>query len=431
MLAVVAAIGACGGRAVDDRQSGSNAAAGSGGRSLGEAGSGGGESQDLLQQLPSRFLDEVCLYYTQCQHVRFRDAEQCREELDPYGVDALLAALAAVHIALDPDLLRQCLNDFEQRPCDPPRTAVTLQNDQLDIYQFLLACPGVLRGLMGEDEPCLADAECGPRLHCELSGCPGKCRPYYQLGEPCTFEDEQCALPYAGICLHGTCRVPLGAGAPCGDDLDCLRDLTCDPNQHVCVEPPAHPGLMGQCIRDFSGGKPAITCQSGLYCDDDGHIGQLGLCKPLSVAGEACDYEGCVPGTHCAAIGDGPLICHPDQAALGEPCEPFLNSCQGDLICPSNGAMRASGVCQVGPSLGEPCNSQCAAGLRCTANVCVSAAYPGDSCATPGTVCENSRCVDGTCRRYGRVGESCQRSDECMTLACQHGVCQDRTTCIQ
>ncbi len=316
-IAVTLVAAACGGRSVHDRDGGGGdvVASGEGGASQAGAAAGAasvqaseagavsvqaseagaaGATQSMLEQLKGRYLDAICSYYAECQQLRFRDLDDCRAELDPYGVDALLAALAAGHIALDQGLLEKCLDDFAKDPCDPPRVFVTLQNDQLDIYQFLLACPGVLQGLMAEGDPCMADAECGPRLRCEADGCPGVCKPLYELGGPCMTEHEQCGVPY-GICLQGTCRVPLEAGGPCADDFDCVRDLLCDSQQHVCVEPAQHPASMARASATSNGGKPAIICQAGLYCDDNDDLGSVGVCRPLSAEGEPCDYQGLRP----------------------------------------------------------------------------------------------------------------------------------------
>jgi hypothetical protein len=107
-------------------------------------------------------LDASCTFYLQCESPPplFKDLDRCRSELDCYGVPALFEAIDAGRVALDESAVAQCFSDFYAEPCAPSRDQASLQNDPLDIYQFLAGCPGVLTPLQGVGDTCYADAEC-------------------------------------------------------------------------------------------------------------------------------------------------------------------------------------------------------------------------------------------------------------------------------
>jgi hypothetical protein len=372
-------------------------------------------------------LDAMCTEYVECQRPQqFRDFDHCRSELDCYGVTALREAQAEGHILLHESALVACFRDFYASPCYPPRAQTSVFNDPLDVYQFVSQCPGVLTPLQGVGDVCKADAECEFRLKCQTASCPGVCAPRFELGEPCSPDGEQCSIPY-GICQGGTCRIPAEVGGSCADDLDCNRDLLCDPSTHRCIAP-ARPGLGGGCIRDINGGKPALLCQPDLFCNDDDAIGKPGVCAEFEREGQACQYNGCAAGLECVALGGGPRVCHA-KAPKGGLCDYGAASCQGDLSCVATGGAPPTGVCSEPPSLGQPCQFDCGPTLHCNGGVCVAAAYAGDRCE-PGDFCQNSRCVDGTCRAYVHLGQPCKSADDCLEHACQNGVCVDKTGCL-
>ncbi len=382
-----------------------------------------------MATLCGTFTDAICTYYTQCQREQFKDFDHCRAELDCYGVPALRDALAAGHVVLDENALARCFQDFYASPCDPVRDESSVFNDPLDIYQFLQECPGVLTPLQDVGDACMADAECKFRLQCSKASCSGVCAPRFELGEPCSPDLTQCAIPY-GICEQGTCRILAEVGGSCVDDYDCFRDLLCDPSTRTCVET-VHPGLGGDCIRDFNGGKPARICQPNLFCNDQDNLGTPGICSEFQREGQACNYNGCAPGLDCAALGGGPRVCHA-KPAKGDLCDYGENYCQDDLQCVpnSNDGPPPTGVCSERPTLGQPCMGDCASGLTCGPGVCIESAYPGDPCEQPSGVCQNAECVNGICRAYTHVGAPCASASECLMYECLNGVCADRTACL-
>jgi hypothetical protein len=349
---------ACGGkssRADGRRQAsdsgGTGGSAGGGGANAGDAGAAG----DATGGFCSEYVDAICNYYLECDREQFRDLDGCRAALDCYGVSAFLEALTDGRISIDEALLEQCLLTAMTNPCSLKPSLASV-NGALDVYRFLQACPGVVIPRQDLGEPCTTSFECQTRLQCDTaSSCPGVCRPRYQLGDSCEVQYQQCSVPY-GICLNGTCRIPSERGGSCVDELDCKRDLACDPETLTCAEPLFRPGLGETCINDFNGAKPAFICLPGLYCGDGGDIGSPGTCQRLRTEGEPCDYNGCDEGLVCGSLAGAPPVCV-GAASEGELCYPGnARSCEDGLNCVAiTSEEPATWICIAQPGFGEPC----------------------------------------------------------------------------
>jgi hypothetical protein len=393
------------------------------------AGAGGSDAGAPFDRLCDEYRYDICTLYLTCTTEIFHDRADCMKLVDCYGVDALLRARANGHVLVDTDALLECLAAFEARPCAVPgRTFLTIEPD---IFQFLGTCPHAVIPQQKLGDACDTDAECETRYHCVTESCPGVCEPRFELGDACTVEHEQCSLPY-GACLDGTCRIPVDFGQTCADDLDCQRDLLCDPVSQRCVEPPSRPGLGEPCINDFNGTKPALLCQDGLTCDDGGNIDAGGTCANLGAEGTPCTWDSCQYGLYCMWFG-GQQVCHA-RSTEGAVCDPSSVGCEPGLFCQSTPNDPNVSTCIPQLALGESCNEdgQCGPDLVCSYGVCVKAAYPGDPCDPQAPqVCQHSNCNgEGLCVPLGHVGDPCFLPGDCALLDCANGVCTDATTCV-
>jgi hypothetical protein len=435
-LAVLAA--ACGGRSEHATSGRTNAGgSSSGGATTGagatgdEAAAGAGGSNDVapFDRLCREYRYDLCTLYMTCGSDVFHDRADCMRLVDCYGVDALLRARADGHVLVNTDRLFECLSVFEADPCAARGRLLT--NGEYDIFQFLDLCPHAVIPQQSLGDPCDTDAECETRYHCVSDSCPGVCQPRFELGKACSVEHQQCSIPY-GSCLDGTCRIPVEIGQTCVDDLDCKRDLLCDPASQRCVDPPSRPGLGGRCLNDFNGAKPALLCQDGLYCDDGGNIDKGGVCAALLGEGAPCNYLSCQYPLHCMWLR-GQQVCH-GVSTEGELCDPGTRSCEAGLICQTTLDDPNAATCVPQFGLDHACNEsgQCGPDLVCNYGVCVRAAYPGDRCdPQKPQLCQHSICNgEGLCVPLGHVGDPCLNPGDCALLDCANGVCTDATTCV-
>ena len=440
-LALCALAAGCGGRSehhalgTSGTQSSAGGSAstkggGTNGGNVTAAGAGGtaDDSDPPFDRLCDEYRYDLCTFYLTCSSEIFHDRDDGMQLFDCNGVEALLRARADGHVLVNTDAVLECFAGFEADPC---ASAERFAYGEDDIFQFLAPCPHAVIPQQSLGDACDADAECETRYQCVTQSCPGVCQPRFELGDACSVEHQQCSIPY-GACLDGSCRIPVDFGQTCTDDLDCKRDLLCDPVSGRCIDPPSRPGLGERCINDFNGTKPAVLCQDGLYCDDGDIIEQGGVCEPLGGEGTPCNYLSCQYGLYCVWLG-GQEICHA-PATAGALCDPNGVSCEPGLFCQRTVDDANVAICVPQLALGQACNEegQCGPDLVCSYGVCVRAAYPGDPCDPEAPqICQHSICNgEGVCYPLGHVGDPCFLDGHCSNLDCKNDVCTDPTTCV-
>jgi len=234
----------------------------------------------------------------------------------------------------------------------------------------------------------------------------------------------------------------------------CIDDLA----QAECVVGPASTA----CEAMFVGHVPeggacldSMECAGGGYCSEAMTCPRV--CEPTLAAGARCDEGGaCAAGLACSPEGVCEVprangepcaesanclseYCHYDTlvctavpvnfaTAEGQPCD-WTYECQLGLFC--NEAL-AQPVCVPAPKLGEPCTDiggsvSCANGAFChfeadgTEGVCVERAPVGGPCEES-EECATMICDGGTCQEYSRLGEPCVTNARCFGV-CDAGVC--------
>jgi hypothetical protein len=236
---------------------------------------------------------------------------------------------------------------------------------------------------------------CEPGLSCNpVDGvCVGPC----DTGSPCTVDGE---CPESHVCALGLCQMPLPTDAPCEENPDCSSNI-CDPVAQACSPL-------------ITLGQPCTAsgqCETG-WCDNVTLV-----CGPQQPAGGACasgQAAQCQPGNRCTA-----LVCTAIPG-IGQVCDPATNPCDTGIVCTGgtcveppllNGASCTldtecvSGLCYFdfcsakglngevcGDMVSKPCGDKsfCAIDAGATSGVCEMAPVPGDPCET------STECA-GTC----------------------------------
>ncbi|MBL8949229.1 MAG: hypothetical protein JNK82_00535 [Myxococcaceae bacterium] len=160
-------------------------------------------------------------------------------------------------------------------------------------------------------------------------GCPSRCEPGGQLGQPCNF--RQCASGLRCDNTTNTCSAPLPLDAGCNPGTgDCGVNAQCDFNVNRCV---ALPGDGDPC--------PSFQCQPGLTCSGFAN----GTCGPLRTQGQMCTQFGpaCAAGLTCSSGG----TCEP-RGGVGAMCG-AADDCLADLGC-------SFGRCAARKAQGAPCD---------------------------------------------------------------------------
>jgi hypothetical protein len=240
-------------------------------------------------------------------------------------------------------------------------------------YCDLTACPGTCRPLHAPGTSCAAHEECGPGAVC-LETDEGRplCAPLRAVGEACD-DSHLCADPFA--CIRGVCADPtaIAPGTACAADSDCGPDARCIDGACVFKSGIGDPCTAGTSLFP----SPSPDCRGSLVCagvelDDAGQVTREGRCAVPSEAREPCYPE-------VVEIFDGvALNTSADGCFFGLVCDPSTRRCA------------------LGPKPGEPC----------LASRCEQGAY----------------CDGTTCRAYRSPGQRCSSTRECAG-ACEGGVC--------
>jgi hypothetical protein len=322
-----------------------------------------------------------------------------------------------------------CLSAIEDASCTELQTGI-------------LACDEVFASGVPEGGACpIGSDDCiqrpdGGQVACVATpsgGCMGVCSAGPTLGLPCDIGVQ--------ACLQGFCSSGLG-----GDEAFCVPFLAdggactmggnqdgCDPSSEFC-------GAEGVCV-------PLIPTGAG--CDETngtlgGHCIGGDLCTPNEGADGVClpntalpVGSPCGPGDRCQGICLGG-VCASTTASVGQPCDPLVICEDGTCDDPDGGV----GVCVPNPTLGQPCSASmpCANSggfgsfgvslpdyLTCVDGICRSFPFVGESCETTGACAGGDYCdSQSICRPYGTPGQAC---DPHAQGPCLNGNCTASSIC--
>jgi len=410
--------------------SSSSAAGGQSGGGTGATGGAVSSAPIPLTDLCPVFVGDLCAYLTQCLGEKFRDLDQCKAEVDCYGLPELQASAAKGSVVYDPSQVGQCHARFLGDPCNFAFFLFTP-----DIFEVLSYCPNTITPRLTVGGACVSNGECSDGLYCkkDQGKCPGSCAPFAASGESCA--DGTPCSPHSSCNSRGLCHVAAKVGDTCKDASDCdgnilclgedcPAQLYCDANAGAC-KLGASEGMPCGAVAGTS--MPLVACERGLFCDAV-FIDKVGACRKPGGAGTPCNQSGCSTGFHCIgyqALGATPQLgmCAGPSAAGG--------ACVGQADCAA-GLVCSSNLCGAPLALGAACtqDAECGPGTACD-TVCKTAAYPGDDCTPAASKCVFSRCVGGKCADHLKVGASCAADADCTTQRCVAGVCADTSVCSQ
>lgn len=281
-------------------------------------------------KLPGALINTICSAYVRCGLIS--DANTCRSLLGrEFEIDAdVLAAIDNGSVVFNESEARLCLAGFGGT-CEGNR--INDENDHCDlVFEGTVAAGGAC----GISEQCVSG-------QCSIPSCPDACcygtcvgdapPPRPRIGEACG------TYPCIDSFCDSTtliCTARKGIGAPCESENECAQG-TCT---GVCT---TLPGPGEPCVQ-----RDALTeCNSiGLYCGVDNE------CVPYALDGETCGQT---------------TICSPAYRCVGS-------------------------ICELQPTLGDSCTSNCIDGSWCDPST--------QRCAAPqpdGAQCEsNNQCI-GDC----------------------------------
>jgi hypothetical protein len=243
---------------------------------------------------------------------------------------------------------------------------------------------------------CLSSMECAGG-YCDnkgTDGCAATCKAWIATGMACNPNDPLC--DGAKDFCHSTnnvCTARVAAGAMCGTDARCQRNLFCLGMVATCVAP----GKVGETCDTFLFGND--TCQTDLYCNDSV---MPAVCETHKAAGADCDsYYACNDGLDCIGFDPNAGMTGKCGAWLdvGKTCDPmnYENGCPFDQVCDGMSlACAASGEkgsdCSAGGSDGR-CRDglYCDPMLKCSPTVAIGAA------CTPPVGNDPDPCHEGAC----------------------------------
>ena len=225
--------------------------------------------------------------------------ETCEEDLPAQqGIDHILRFIGNGSLAMDGESFGRCLDEIERA------------QDSCLLDDSTLSCAPILKGKLGEGEPCESALQCEPSQggavcqfieadsgsgeESSLGQCRGNLRG--KLGDPClhTCEAESCYLtshggasePSAMLCftddglycdfVSRTCQTLVGIGETCDFDEACGPDAHCSDDKH-CQELLAVGEVCGE----------GDACAVGLVCAQS-------MCSPRSAVDQSLckgDYD--------------------------------------------------------------------------------------------------------------------------------------------
>lgn len=223
------------------------------------------------------------------------------------------------------------------------------------------------------------------------------------LGGGClhSFDCAGDATCVAGATCPGTCVAWAAAGAACGNELDCDRNLRC------------------------LGGVCTVTVGENEPCTNDNNCNYDLLCLRVDGAGKCVDVGDYLTGTEGEACG---------TFAAGIPDAPL---CEIELVCAQDSAGSNTGTCAARVGAGDVCSlaflSQCPQAYSCTAT-------PGECDALPTSgacadlygepICDAGyACLGGECAAQEENGSDCTSNAQCESGSCLGGKCGPQFVC--
>jgi hypothetical protein len=349
-----------------------------------------------LDEFYDQLAPAECRWLGECGWIALSEVDACTTgksaSLHRYGLGgpdySFESAIAARHLAYDPQGARACLDAWQSADCGDSYGSVPC-----NVFKPLVPVGGTCRS--GE----CANGLCG--LVTERCGA-STCRAYLETGAHCvSFFDCD---PQVGSCStlgNSTCVpwVTLGGAclpalADCGSGLACVGYSLGPPNQ------------MGICQVPGTVGAPCQgVCASGHYCDP---IAPMRTCKALGAAGAQCAVPtACARGLGCSIPRNASIGTCAAWLDIGDACDP-----EGQAVCPHDAPCDpATRKCVAAPSLrGAACgpDQNCAysiarepARLYCDATTleCTATVPPGGSCVVPpmGAPSWQEPCDYGSC----------------------------------
>lgn len=273
---------------------------------VGPLGCGGSGSCDT-------FADDYCVRLSECDAVVYAalsggEAAICR---------ARFAALCTRSVAIDgvkftPDIAGQCGKSVRAASCDallggglpavctPPGSRAdaesctdSLQCASTRCIGSATSCGACVPRLNG-GEPCQSSGECQYGLYCKFTGpSTGSCATYAQLGQNCSLADQ--CLPTlfcnTGGQPTGTCAPRRSAGEGCSRNSDCdsQKILNCDSASKQCVAHTVNYIEVGADCANTGAGTSFNICKGDSHCvTTTTGGGSSSACVAALAAGQAC-----------------------------------------------------------------------------------------------------------------------------------------------
>ena len=309
-----------------------------------------------------------CQWYVRCGIAL--DMETCLREASPARVDLdVLGALEAGKLVFDADAARTCVAAMANLTCD--RTSREYRNPR---------CRDVLRGTLGDAQPCAFAGECASRecwlqseLACDDAGCcRGTCvgeeRPQSEtIGGRCRF--APCVDAW---CDASACVALLPEGADCDIDGDRWGRDACDYGL-ACFS--------GRCAPAVGSGESSIFNPCRMIGDIRGADG---TCVRRRIAGERCfrSFEPeCMLGLVCddatATCVERDVLPPGERLPVGATCTYTSAPCEEGAFCDiADPASSLDGVCTLPKPVGAACHGdyQCASDSCNHLGVCIAEA---------------------------------------------------------
>lgn len=269
------------------------------------------------------FADDYCVRLSECDPVVFAalsggDAAVCRARFVPLCT----RSVAIEGVKFTTDSAGQCGKSVRAASCDallggglpaectPPGTRADGDSCSDSLQCASTRCTGSAT-TCGSCEPrlksgeaCQSSGQCQYGLYCRLAGTDtGSCSAYAQLGQSCAVGDQ--CLPSlfcnTGGQPTGTCATRRAAGEACSRNSDCdnQKILVCDSTSKQCVSYTVNYVEVGA---DCSN---SVTTTSFDICKRDSHCattyttggGSSSVCVAALAAGQPCDKR----DSECAA----------------------------------------------------------------------------------------------------------------------------------
>lgn len=326
------------------------------GLAVGGCDNGGGGNDIEFTDLSTRIGGAYCGYASRCgttaffeQYLFHSTITDCATQAATYFANTQFAqyqlAIDSGTIVYHGDRAAACLSAFDSLGCGagglsgPPA-----------------ACAETFEGTVADGGACTINEECSPTSFCNGGGsgtaC-GMCLHRPQIGESCA--SIGCASD--AWCDAGTCAALLPAGSTCtASDSSCAAGLAC--TSGTCATPT--PGAAGEPCG-------AAGCQTGLVCALSGTSVTCRAPRTDGTCGRVLSGSDCAAGTTCTI--------------------------------PSG---MSEGTCGAYPTLGQACQSACAA---------------------------PARCVNMLCQPSTELFQPCGGNDECLSGICTGGTCQPDQLC--